>query len=147
MTTIGYTVTLLVDQTPNEAFEAIKNVRGWWSGLYSEKIEGESDKPGDEFTILAGGGVHYTKQELVELLPDTKIVWLIADSKLTFVQDQTEWTGTKLQFEISKQGDKTKIVFTHIGLVPTFQCYDSCTPVWTQYMEQLKKWLPVSTLN
>jgi hypothetical protein len=74
MTTTDFTTTLLVAQTPTAVFEAIKNVRGWWSGLYSEEFEGESDKLGDEFSFLAGDGVHYTKQKLVELIPNQKIV-------------------------------------------------------------------------
>jgi len=90
MITNNYTSTLVVEQTPHQVFEALKNVRGWWSGLFSEKIEGGSEKIGDEFTIFAGGDVHYTKQKLVELVPDQKIVWVVTDSKLTFVPDQTE---------------------------------------------------------
>ena len=40
------TMTFTVDQTAEEAFDAIKNVRGWWS----EEIEGGTGKLGDEFT-------------------------------------------------------------------------------------------------
>ena len=36
MTTSDFTTALVVDQTPNEVFNAITNVRGWWS----EEIEG-----------------------------------------------------------------------------------------------------------
>ena len=132
----NFTTTLLVEQTPKEAFDAIKNVRGWWSGLYSEEFEGSSDKLNDEFTFLAGDGVHYTKQKLIELTPDKRIVWLVTDSKLTFVENETEWTGTKLIFDISEEDNKTKIVFTHLGLVPEFECYDSCAPAWTQYIQE-----------
>jgi hypothetical protein len=147
MTTSNFTTTLLVPQSPAVVFEAIKNVRGWWSGLYAEEFKGEWDKPGDEFTFLAGDGVHYTKQKLVELIPNQKITWLVTDSKLTFVDNQTEWTGTKLSFEISAEGDKTKIVFTHIGLAPEFECYDSCAPAWTQYMQQqLPNWIANQTI-
>ena len=42
----NFSATFTVDQTPEEAFAAIKNVRGWWS----EEIEGSTDKLGDEFT-------------------------------------------------------------------------------------------------
>jgi hypothetical protein len=41
-----FTATITVDQTPEEAIEAIKNIRGWWS----EQLEGSTDKLGDEFT-------------------------------------------------------------------------------------------------
>ncbi|MEO8769883.1 MAG: SRPBCC domain-containing protein [Ferruginibacter sp.] len=132
----NFTTTLLVDQTPTEAFEAIKNVRGWWSGLHSEAFSGNSDKLNDEFTFRAGDSAHYTKQKLVALIPDKKITWLVTESKLTFVENQTEWTGTKISFDISKENNKTKIVFTHEGLVPELECYNSCTPAWTQYIQE-----------
>ncbi|MBD0332349.1 MAG: SRPBCC domain-containing protein [Chitinophagaceae bacterium] len=132
----NYTKTYLVDKSPNEVFNALTNVRGWWSGLYSEEIEGSSNKLDDEFTFRAGGGAHYSKQKLVEIIPDKKIVWLVTDSKLTFLKKEDEWTGTKLSFEISKQEDKTQVRFIHLGLVPEIECYDSCSSAWSQYLEQ-----------
>src|ERR1700692_85702 len=45
MKTKDYATSFTVDQTSEEAFGAIKNVRGWWS----EEIEGSTDKPGAEF--------------------------------------------------------------------------------------------------
>ncbi|WAC14172.1 SRPBCC family protein [Dyadobacter pollutisoli] len=131
-----FTTTIYVDQTPAEVFNAILNVQGWWSGLYEESFEGGSEKIGDEFSFLAGGGVHYSKQRLIELEQDKKIVWLVTESKLTFVETTNEWEGTKLSFEIFKEDDKTKIVFTHIGLVPEFECFDSCAPAWTGYLQE-----------
>lgn len=136
MKTSDFTLTLLVDQSPKAVFNAIKNVCGWWSGLYSEEFEGSADKLNDEFTFRAGEGVHYSKQKLIELIPRKKIVWLVTDSNLTFLENKNEWTGTKIIFEISKKGNKTQIRFTHEGLVPEVECYDSCAPASTQYLKK-----------
>lgn len=130
------TSTLLVDQTPKEAFDAVLNVRGWWTGLFSEEIEGNVDILNDEFTFRAGEGAHYSKQKLIELIPNEKVVWLVTDSKLTFLKDEGEWNGTKIRFEISKQGDKTAVIFTHLGLNPKMECFESIRDAWNQYLQQ-----------
>ncbi|HSH65204.1 MAG TPA: SRPBCC domain-containing protein [Bacteroidia bacterium] len=132
----NFTISFEVEQTPSTVFEAIKNVRGWWSGLYDETFEGHSEKIGDAFSFRAGNGAHYSKQELVELIPDKKIVWLVTDSDLRFLEKTDEWTGTKLCFDISKEKGKTRLTFTHSGLTPEIECYNSCAPVWTQYLEE-----------
>ncbi len=125
-----FTTTLLVDQTPSEVFDAVTDVRGWWS----EGIEGGTAQLDDEF-IFQVEGVHYSKQKLIEVIPDSKVVWLITDSELTFLKDKSEWTGSRVIFEISQRGAKTQLVFTHEGLVPDVECYDACAPAWTQYVQ------------
>ena len=132
----NYTFSIESTDTPKNIFNTLLNVRGWWSGLYSETIEGNPDKPGDEFTFRAGGGAHYSKQKLVELIPDKKVVWLVTDSNLNFLEKPNEWTGTKICFEISEHEGKTQVRFTHVGLVPEIECYNSCSSAWSQYMQQ-----------
>jgi hypothetical protein len=131
-----FSTTVWVRQTPEEVFNVILNVRSWWSGLFDESFEGSSARLGDEFSFRAGGGAHYTKQKLVELVPDKKVVWLVTESNLNFVDTTDEWTGTHIGFEIFEESDKTTVVFTHEGLVPDFECYDSCAPAWTQYLQE-----------
>jgi hypothetical protein len=135
MAASDFTHTLLTGKTPHDVFQAITNVRGWWSGYYSEEIKGGTEKLHDEFSFLAAGGAHYCKLKLVEVIPDKKVVWLVTESALSFLEKKDEWTGTKVIFEISKQNDKTQLVFTHLGLTPEIECYDSCAPAWSRYLQ------------
>jgi hypothetical protein len=123
------TVAITVDQTPKEAFAAINNVRGWWSG----EIEGTTDKLGDEFTYRYKD-VHYSKQKITESIPGKKVVWHVLDSKLNFVKDKLEWNGTEIVFEIARKNDKTEVRFTHAGLVPSFECFGGCSGAWGFYI-------------
>jgi len=139
----NFTATLIVDQTPEEVFNAVRNVREWWSGYYSEDIKGDTEELNDEFSFRAGGGAHYSRQKLVEVIPNKKIVWLVTDSKLDFLEKKDEWTGTKVSFDISTKGNKTELAFTHEGLTPEIECYNSCAPAWSQYLQN--KLLPLIT--
>ena len=127
----NFTVTLLVDQTPAEVFNAINNVSGWWTG--EPGVEGSTNKIGDEFTYRYKD-IHYSKQKVTELVPGKEIVWLVTDSQLNFVEDKSEWTGTKIIFEISEKDNKTQLRFTHEGLVPGGECYNDCSNAWSSYI-------------
>jgi activator of Hsp90 ATPase-like protein len=125
----SFTTAFTVDQTPEEAFDAINDVRGWWSG----NIEGSTDKLGDEWTYRYED-VHYSKQRITESIPGKKVVWLVLDSYLSFVKDKTEWNGSKITFDIAKKGGKTEVRFTHMGLIPEYECYDDCSNAWGSYI-------------
>jgi hypothetical protein len=129
MSNQNYTATFLVDQTPREAFAAINNVRGWWS----EEIEGPTDEPGGEFTYHFED-VHRCRMRIVELVPGAKVVWLCLENHFNFIEDQTEWVGTKVSFEISREGDRTRVRFAHLGLVPEYECFDVCSNAWGGYV-------------
>jgi hypothetical protein len=125
-----FATSIVVDQTPEEVFKAINNVRGWWSG----EIEGNAEKLGEEFTYRYKD-MHRSKQKVTEFIPGKRIVWRVTDAELGFVTNKTEWKGTDIIFEIAKKGDKTELRFTHAGLVPAFECYGGCSGAWGALIE------------
>ena len=120
------TFTFTVDQTPEQAFAAINNVRGWWSG----NIDGVTDQLGAEWTYRYQD-IHYSKQRITELTPGKRVAWLVIDSYLSFVDDKTEWNGTEITFDIAAKGSQTEVTFRHLGLTPGVQCYDGCSNAWS----------------
>jgi hypothetical protein len=126
----NYTASFTVDQSPKEVFNAINNVRGWWS----EEIEGRTDRAGAEWTYRYKD-VHHSKMKIIEFQPGQKVVWLVVDNHFNFTKEETEWKGTKVIFKISKQGDKTEVRFTHQGLVPEYECFDVCSDAWGSYLK------------
>lgn len=134
-----YNETIEVNVTPHEAFNQINNVTKWWT----ENLEGQSQKLNDEFTVRFDD-VHVSTQKLVEIIPDRRIVWLVTDCQLNFVQNKHEWNGTRICFDISQLNDKTQIRFTHEGLVPKIECFNGCSTAWGHYIkESLYKLLSV----
>ena len=129
MTTPDFNTTFSVDQTPDTVFNAINNVRGWWS----ENIEGGTDKLNDEFTYEVKDD-HRCTMKLIEVVPNKRVVWLVLDNYFSFTTDKTEWIGTKIEFEISETDGKTQVHFTHRGLVPSYECYEICFDAWTGYI-------------
>ena len=60
----SFSTAFLVDQSPEEAFAAIADVRAWWSG----EIEGRTDKLDAEFTHRYEN-LHFSKTTHHRVLP------------------------------------------------------------------------------
>lgn len=127
----GFSIAFTVEQSPREVFDAINNVRGWWSGA----IDGRTDQLGAEFTYRYQE-LHRSRQRITELLPEKKVVWQVVEAWLGFVADQGEWNGTRIVFDITRRGDRTEVRFTHVGLVPAFQCYGECAGAWAFFINE-----------
>ena len=130
MTNQNYTTGFTVDQSPEEVFHAINNVRGWWSGSFI----GDADLLGAEFEYRYGD-VHYSKQKVMEFIPGERIVWHVEEASLNFVDLKQEWVGTDIIFEIVQKNGKTEMTFTHAGLIPQFECYNACSNAWSTLIQ------------
>ena len=130
----SFTATIKVAKPPQDVFNCIKEVSKWWS----KDFEGSSTKLNDEF-IIHHPGRHYSKQKLIEVIPDKQIVWFVTESTLHWLEkDKHEWKNTKMIFDITTKGDITELHFTHEGLVPKKECYSKCEQGWTMV---IKDWL------
>jgi len=135
----NFNYSFTTSKTTSEVFVHISNPENWWVGLFGERIEGKSAETIDIFSFTAGDGVHYSKQKLIESIKDTKIVWLVTESNLSFLKNTNEWTGTKICFDIEQENNKTKVLFSHNGLIPEIECYESCSGAWVKYLQILEK--------
>ncbi|HJP63002.1 MAG TPA: SRPBCC domain-containing protein [Mucilaginibacter sp.] len=130
METQDFNTSFTVDQTPAEVFSAVTNVRGWWS----ERIDGGTSQLNDEFTYQRWD-LHKCTMRLTEVIPNKRVVWLVLDNYFSFTQDQSEWVGNTIEFDITEKDGKTQLLFTQHGLIPAYECYNICFDAWTSYIQ------------
>lgn len=130
---------LVLDATPSEVYNAINNVRGWWS----EEIDGDTDKLLAVFKYRYKD-IHQCKIKVAELVPGKRVEWFVLDNYFSFTDDKHEWKDTKVIFDISRKDGKTQLSVTHLGLVPEYECFNVCQDAWTTYVQRSLRDLIVS---
>jgi len=107
-----YTTSIEVAKSPEVVFNhLLHDVAKFWP----EDFEGESSKLNAEFIFRSGEGSHYSKNKVIELIPNKKVTWLVTESIRK--TDNFDWTGTKMIFELTPKGDHTLIEFTYDGII------------------------------
>lgn len=114
----------------NEAIEKISNVPGWWGVTFT----GSSEKQGDKFTVKMTGDSFFDFT-VTELIPGSRVVWLVTDCNMPWYSDKTEWTDTRLIFDLKEHDGTTELTFTHEGLTPDVECYKDCDNGWTHWIK------------
>lgn len=122
-------LTLTVDQSPEEVYAAVTNVRGWWS----EGLTGQSARVGDEFTFQHKD-VHRSTHRVTTAEPGKLMIWHTTEAHLSFTGSPDEWVGTNVRFDIQRTGDRTELRFTHVGLTPDLECFEACSKGWGFYV-------------
>jgi hypothetical protein len=105
-----YTVAIEVEKSPNDVFNHVIDLPKWWP----EDFEGETIKLNSVF-VLKTGDSHYSKNKVIEFVPEKKIAWLTIESIRN--TDNFDWTGTKMLFELTPKGSGTLLQFTYDGVV------------------------------
>jgi uncharacterized protein YndB with AHSA1/START domain len=109
-TTTTYSVSTEFARSPKEVFDHITNLSKWWP----EDFVGEGLSLGAEFVFEIGDS-HYSKNIVIEFVPNEKLVWLTTQSIRK--SDNYDWSGTKMIFELSPEGGNTVVKFTYDGPV------------------------------
>jgi hypothetical protein len=126
----NFTSSISAEITPNEAIKKIGNVPEWWGVTFT----GKSEKPKDQFIVKMSGDSFFNFT-VTEIVPDKRVVWLVTDCHMPWYSNKTEWTNTRLIFDLKQNGGITDITFTHEGLTPEVECYKDCEPGWTHWIQ------------
>lgn len=134
MSTDSFTTSVTIRRTPQEVFDAINDVRGWWS----EEVDGVTDRVGGEFAYRGHDDAetveHLARIRVVDLVPGERVVWRVLENSMSFISDQAEWRDTEIRFELTAVDGGTELRFTHVGLVPSYECFDVCREAWGLYI-------------
>jgi Activator of Hsp90 ATPase homolog 1-like protein len=125
----NYTTEVAVARTPQQVYDAVGDVRGWWS----ESVVGD--------TATAGAAWDYRYQDLhrcrirvAEAVPGERVVWEVLENYFSFTEDPREWVGTRMVFDLRPTDSGTRLTFTHEGLVESHECYGACVQGWDFYI-------------
>jgi hypothetical protein len=120
--------TITVNASSSEVMKKISEVNHWWAKNFS----GNAEKLNDKFSVHFGDT--YVDFIVSELIPNKKVVWKVTDCNLHWINTKKEWNNTEVVFEISSENKKSKIGFTHVGLVPGIECYNDCDTGWNSHL-------------
>ncbi|QOR76182.1 MAG: SRPBCC domain-containing protein [Thermoflavifilum sp.] len=127
--TSDFNCSITVPASASRAFQSICNVDAWWT----TDLHGNTQHLNDSFTV-AFYGETFVKFLITEMLPEKKIIWLVTDCYLHWIENKHEWTNTRVIWEIVQQGNQTHIHMTHEGLIPSAECYASCKEGWNEHI-------------
>jgi len=117
-----------VKSSPNDTYKALatrEGLAGWWT----IDTQGESNVGGVlKFRFGAKGGFD---MKVLELDPAKRVLWQV-------VEGPEEWIGTKVSFDLKKDGDYTSVLFKHQGWKEPVEFMHHCSTKWAIYLMSLK---------
>jgi len=123
-------VSLVVPASPQQVFERICEVHRWWTN----DLTGTTTGLGSKFTIRFADT--FVDFRINEFTPGEAVSWHADDASIPWLKDDSEWTGTTVQFLLAEAPAGTRIDFTHFGLTADVECYEDCTRGWEYYIGQ-----------
>ena len=117
-----------VKSSPDGAYKALTTLEGL-SGWWTTDTQGNCNAGGViKFTFGTRG---FFDMKVLELEPGKRVLWQVADGP-------AEWIGTKVSFELVKNGDVTVILFKHQGWKEPVEFMHHCSTKWAVFLMSLK---------
>lgn len=127
---MNYTQEVKIIANKQRVFDALSKQMELWWGKVDQTIKGV----GDEFSVFFGKA--YWTFQIVEFEENDSMAWKVIDGQPEF---NNEWVGTLLLWQLKEDEGKVIVSFTHLGLVPEFDCYDICAPTWDMFITKSLK--------
>ncbi|HEX6850223.1 MAG TPA: SRPBCC domain-containing protein [Candidatus Polarisedimenticolaceae bacterium] len=126
---------LLLQATPAAIYAALttkEGLRGWWS----QDCQGQTH-PGGVLTFRFGP--HHKEMRIEKMEADREVRWRCVGAHIAFLEKKDEWVGTQIVFRLTPEGEgRTRLEFEHVGLVPSFECYEVCDSGWKYFLASLR---------
>jgi hypothetical protein len=127
-----FSYSFTVKASAKETMKKISQVNLWWA----KSFKGKAAKLNDKFSVYFGGpGDTYVDFKISEIIPEKKVIWLVTDCNLHWINDKKEWKKNEVIWNFSEKNGKTTIDFVHKGMTPASECYESCKPGWTHHIK------------
>jgi uncharacterized protein YndB with AHSA1/START domain len=133
-----YQQSLVLEASPPTAYAALttpEGLRGWWT----QDCDVETQVGG---TLRFRFGRNHKEMRIERLEPGREVRWRCTGAHIARLTRTDEWVGTQLVFRLLPEGEgRTRLDFEHIGLVPSFECYELCSDGWRHFLASLRQFL------
>jgi len=123
------------DATPEQVYDALTTVdglAGWWT----DETKGNGARGGIlEFRFPPVGGFD---MEVIEAQPAKQVSWRVVDGP-------EEWVGTTIDWNLSRSGDHTIVLFRHQGWREPVEFMHHCSTKWATFLLSLKSLVETGT--
>lgn len=120
-----------IKASPDETYRALttlEGLAGWWT----KTTQGKPNAGGTiEFRFGPNGGFD---MKVLELEPARRVLWQVVDGP-------EEWIGTKVHFDLRRDGDFTAVLFKHQGWKEPVEFMHHCSTKWATYLLSMKSLL------
>ena len=111
------------------ALTTLEGIAGWWTSQV-----GGGGLAGDELDLDFVGLDEHITMAVESAVSDHAVTW-----RCDRHSGHPEWVGTRITFQIDPaHPDGSSLSVTHLGFVPSLNCYEQCFAGWEHFMRSIK---------